>query len=101
MNAGIGTAYASAFKSTGIGLLNSIDSRHIPALLKALVPIPALSKALIYGVCLSQRFSGLATLYPHSLPGGLKRQGKKRRDRNFDPIPALFRAIPAVLKTLG
>ena len=27
--------------------------------------------------------------------------GKKRRDRNFDPIPALSGVIPAVLKTLG
>ena len=33
---GIGTAYASAFESAGIGLLNYIDSRPIPALLKAL-----------------------------------------------------------------
>ena len=33
---GIGIAYASAFKSAGIGLLNYIHSRPIPALLKAL-----------------------------------------------------------------
>ena len=76
MNAGIGTAYASAFKSAGIGCM----------------PFPAFLKSA--GI-------GLATLYPHSLPGGLKRREKKRRDRNFDPIPALFGAIPAVLKTLG
>ena len=100
----------------------------IPALLKALaqvVPIPALSKALVQVLNqydlkgLYQRFksagighmpfpallksagTGPSTLYPHSLRGGLKRWEKKRRDRNFDPIPALFGAIPAVLKTLG
>ena len=76
MNARIGTAYASAFKSAGIGRM----------------PFPALLKSV---------GTGLATLYPHSLPGGLKRREKKRRDRNFDPIPALFGAILAVLKTLG
>ena len=41
------------------------------------------------------------TLSPHSKASGLKHREKKRRDRNFDPIPALFRAIPAVLKMLG
>jgi len=40
--------------------------------------------------------TGLATLYRHSLRGGLKRREKKRRDRNFDPIPMLSGAIPAV-----
>ena len=47
---GIGIAYASAFKSAGIGLLNYIHSRPIPALLKALalvVSIPAFSKVLV------------------------------------------------------
>ena len=56
------------------------------------MPFPALLKSA---------GTGLETLYPHSLPGGLKRREKKRRDRNFDPIPALFGAVPAVLKTLG
>ena len=36
-NIRIGTTYANAFKSAGIGLLNYIDSRPIPALSKALV----------------------------------------------------------------
>ena len=45
--------------------------------------------------------TGPATLYPHSLRGGLKRREKKRRDRNFDPIQALSGAIPAILKMLG
>ena len=72
----IGSTYASAFKSVGIGRM----------------PFPALLKSV---------GTGLATLYPHSLPGSLKRREKKRRDRNFDPIPALFGAIPALLKTLG
>ena len=43
---------------------------------------------------------GLETLFRHSNRGGLKRRDKKRRDRNFDPIPALFGAIQAVFKTL-
>ena len=37
VNARIGTAYASAFRSVGINLLNYIDSRLILALSKALV----------------------------------------------------------------
>ena len=37
----------------------------------------------------------------HSKHVGLKCREKKRRDRNFEPIPALSGAIPAVLKTLG
>jgi len=45
--------------------------------------------------------TGPATLYPHSLRGGLKRREKKCRDRNFDPIQALSGDIPAILKTLG
>ena len=69
-------AYASAFKSVGIGRM----------------PFPALLKSA---------GTGLATLYRHSLPGDLKRGEKKHRDRNFDPIPALFGVIPALLKTLG
>ena len=36
VNAGIGTAYASAFKRTGIGLLNYIDLRPMPALFRTL-----------------------------------------------------------------
>ena len=36
VNAGIGTAYASALKSAGIGLLNYIDLRPIPALFRTL-----------------------------------------------------------------
>ena len=40
MNAGIGTAYASAFKSAGIGLLNYIDLRPIPALFRAGIGAP-------------------------------------------------------------
>ena len=56
------------------------------------MPFPALLKSARIGP---------ATLYPHSLRGGLKRREKKRPDRNFDPIPALFEAIPAILKTLG
>ena len=36
VNAGIGTAYASAFKSADIGLLNYIDLRPIPALFRTL-----------------------------------------------------------------
>ena len=36
VNAGIGIAYASAFKSVGIGLLNYIDLRPIPALFSKL-----------------------------------------------------------------
>ena len=76
VSAGIGIVYASAFKSAGIG--------HMP--------FPALLKSA---------GTGPSTLYPHSLRGGLKRWEKKCRDRNFDPIPALSGAIPAVLKTLG
>ena len=38
---------------------------------------------------------------PHLKSGGLKRREKKRQDRNFDPIPTLFGAIPALFKTLG
>ena len=36
VNAGIGIAYASAFKSVDIGLLNYIDLRPIPALFSKL-----------------------------------------------------------------
>ena len=36
VNTGIGTAYASAFKSAGIGLLNYIDLRPILVLFRTL-----------------------------------------------------------------
>ena len=36
VNNGIGVAYASAFKSAGIGLLNYIDLKPIPALFRTL-----------------------------------------------------------------
>ena len=36
VNTRIGTTYASAFKSTGIGILNYIDLRPIPALFRTL-----------------------------------------------------------------
>ena len=56
------------------------------------MPFPALLKSA---------GTSLANLYPHSLRGSLKCQEKKRWDRNFDPIPALFGAIQALLKKLG
>ena len=64
------------FKSAGIG--------HMP-----------------FPVLLKSTNTGPATLYPHSLCGSLKRREKKCRDKNFDPIPVLSGAIPAVLKMLG
>ena len=77
MNAGIGTAYASAFKSAGIGLLNYIDLRPIPALFRVGIgapyanafksagighmPFPALLKSAGTSLAtLSQRFLGLS-----------------------------------------
>ena len=50
VNAGIGIAYASAFKSVGIGFLNYIDLRPILALFRTLewvLPMPVLSKVLV------------------------------------------------------
>ena len=61
--------------------------------LKAPGPIPALLKSAGTG--------------PHDpIPTFKKRRSealgkKKRLDRNFDPIPVLFGAIPALLKMLG
>ena len=108
MNAGIGTAYASAFKSAGIGLLNYIDLRPIPALFRAGIGTPYANSFKSAGighmpfpVLLKSTNTGPATLYPHSLCGGLKRREKKCRDKNFDPIPVLSGAIPTVLKMLG
>ena len=102
---GIGTTYAGAFKSAGTGSKNAgigyihILIKAVPTQvkmpeqgLKALGPIPALLKSAGTGprdpipTFKSQRFEA---------------PGKKCRDRNFDPIPALFRAIPALFKTLG
>ena len=97
--------YAGAFKSAGTSSKN-VGIGYIHIFIKAVPtqvktseqglkvpgPIPALLK--------SAR-TGRATLSPHSKASGLKYRGKKYWDRNFDPIPALFRAIPAVLKTLG
>ena len=54
-----------------------------------------------FPVLLKSTDTSPATLYPRSLCGGLKRWEKKRRDRNFDPIPVLSGAIPTVLKMLG
>ena len=85
---GIGTTYASAFKSAGIGYIH-IFIKAIPALLKT--PEQGL-KALV---------QVRTILSPHSKSGSLKRREQKRRDRNFDPIPALFGAIPTLFKTLG
>ena len=60
--------------------------------LKALGPIPALLKSVGTG--------------PHDpIPTFKKRRfevpEKKRQDRNFDPIPVLFGAIPVLFKMLG
>ena len=105
-SAGIGTTYAGAFKSTGTGSKNAgigyihIFIKAVPTQvktpeqgLKVPRPIPVLLKSTGTGprdpipTFKSQRFEA---------PGK-----KKHRDRNFDPILALFRAILAVLKTLG
>ena len=81
--------YAGAFKSTGTGSKNAGIS-YIHIFIKV---VPTQVKMPEQG--LKRR-----DLSPHSKASGLKRREKKRRDRNFDPIPALFRAIPTVLKTL-
>ena len=109
-------------------LLNYTDSRPIPAFLKALeqvLPMLGLSKVLVQAFQKRQyrlyshfhkgchsAFKNAGTGFesagigphnpsPHSKSGGLMRREKKRRDRNFDPIPALFGAIPTLFKMLG
>ena len=100
-SAGIGITYASAFKSAGTGSKNAgigyiyIFIKAVPTQVKTLeqgLKVPGPIKALVQ-VCV--------TLSPHSKANGLKCREKKCRDRNFDPIPALFGAIPALFKTLG
>ena len=100
-SAGIGTTYAGAFKSANIGSKNvgigyiHIFIKAVPTQVKTLeqgLKVPGPIKALVQ-VCV--------TLSPHSKANGLKCREKKCRDRNFDPILVLFRAIPVVLKTLG
>ena len=100
-SAGIGTTYAGAFKSANTGCKNvgigyiHIFIKAVPTQVKTLeqgLKVPGPIKALVQ-VCV--------TLSPHSNASGLKRREKKRRNRNFDPIPALFRAIPAIFKMLG
>ena len=97
---GIGTTYVGAFKSAstssknaGIGYIHIFIKAVLTQVkmpkqgLKAPRPIPAVLKSAGTGPCdpipifKSQRFEAT---------------GKIRRDWNFDPIPALFRAIPAV-----
>ena len=98
---GIGTTHAGAFKSANTGSKN-VGIGYIHIFIKA---VPTQVKTPEQGLKVPGPIKALVqvrvTLSPHSKANGLKCREKKCRDRNFDPILALFRAIPVVLKTLG
>ena len=121
--------YTNTFENVDIGLLNFIHSRYIPTLSRPFIfihPRPILALSRLYShfrksypstsknvetgskkrrdlsqcfwkalIQVRQPYSNIQTAVVWST------RKKKHQDRNFDPIPTLFGAIPVVFKTLG